>query len=306
MTNILIVGIGGVGGYFGGLLSRHFEGHPAVHIHFLSRGANLAAIQQHGVEVRYQENSFHTHPKKASDAASDFGMMDYIILCIKSYDLNGTLMDLKPCVGDHTVFVPLLNGVDSREKINKVFPKHMATDGCANVVTRLIGPGRIERYSVFQKMHFGLQGRTDPRLDQLYQIFKEAEIDVTLTPDIQKAIWSKYLFISAAAAATSYFDATFDEVTEQRERLSYFEKLVAEIVTLAKRKAIRLSPDIRERVLTMFRDAPAGATTSMHSDISNGKARTEIESLIGYVVRESQKYGLAVPHYKQVYSQLNG
>lgn len=306
MTNILIVGIGGVGGYFGGLLSRQFEEHPDVHIHFLSRGANLAAIQQHGVEVRYQENNFHTHPKKASDAASDFGMMDYIILCIKSYDLNGTLMDLKPCVGDHTVFVPLLNGVDSREKINEVFPNHLATDGCANVVARLIGPGRIERYSVFQKMHFGLQGRTDPRLDQLYQIFKEAEIDVTLTPDIQKAIWSKYLFISAAAAATSYFDATFDEVIEQRERLSYFEKLVAEIVTLAKRKAIRLSPDIRERVLTMFRDAPAGATTSMHSDISNGKARTEIESLIGYVVRESQKYGLAVPHYKQVYSQLNG
>lgn len=304
MTNILIVGIGGVGGYFGGLLSRQFEEDPAVHIHFLSRGANLAAIQKHGVEVRYQDNSFHTHAKKVSDAASDFGIMDYIILCVKSYDLGETLTGLKPCVGDHTVFVPLLNGVDSREKINEVFPNHLATDGCANVVARLIGPGRIERYSVFQKMHFGLQGRTDPRLDQLYRILREAEIDVTLTADIQKAIWSKYVFISAAAAVTSYFDATFDEVAEQRERFAYFEKLVEEIIALAKLKAIRVSPEIKEHVLTMFRDAPAGGTTSMHSDISKGKAKSEMESLIGYVVRESQKYGVAAPHYKQVYIQL--
>src|SRR5690606_39574534 len=122
--------------------------------------------------------------------------------------------------------------------------------------------------------------------------------------DINTDIRLTNVCIFAAAAVTSYFEAIFNEVAVQRERFAYFEKLVEEIIALAKLKAIRVSPEIKEHVLTMFRDAPAGGTTSMHSDISKGKAKSEIESLIGYVVRESQKYEVAARHYKQVYIQL--
>lgn len=304
MIHILIVGVGGVGGYFGGLLARRYEGDADIHIHFLSRGENLNTIQSQGIEVQFHDERFITKPSQATDSPDELPIMDYVLLCIKSYDLEITLATLTPCIDDRTVFVPLLNGVDSREKIAAHFPENLVTYGCANVVSRLVAPGRIERYSDFQKIHFGVQGRSDPRLLTLSQLLKRAEIDVTLTGRIEKAIWSKFIFISTAAAATTYFDTSFDHVVRSSEAYAQLSKLLDEVIALARAKTIDVSPNIKEDTLTMFRNAPPGSTTSMHSDFKKRNGRTELESLIGYVVKEAHRYQVNTPSYQRVYSAL--
>lgn len=304
MTNLLIVGIGGVGGYFGGLLSKAFEKNPKVQINFLSRGANLDAIKHHGIKVKSMEQSFIAHPRYVTNNPEILGLVDYIILCTKSYDLEDTLRSLTPCVGSQTTFLPLLNGVDSQSKIQRNFPKNLVADGCANVVSRLTGPGEIERFSDFQKMHFGIQGREDERLNTLLRLFIEAGIDVTLSVNIEKAIWSKFIFISSAAAATTYFDATFDQVSGEADYRDQLEQLVHEIILLAKAKKIDLDVNIKESTLHMFRQAPKGSTTSMHTDFRKKNGRTELDSLIGYVVREAKDYNIDTPVYKKVYDDL--
>ena len=89
-TKILIVGIGGVGGYYGGLLARKYENHPEIEISFVARGAHLEAIQQNGLKVIAENETFVARPAIATNNVSETGIADYIILATKSYDLAAT------------------------------------------------------------------------------------------------------------------------------------------------------------------------------------------------------------------------
>lgn len=95
-TRIVIVGIGGVGGYFGGLLSKKYTGENDIEVVFVARGEHLKEIQNKGLTVINGNDSFVTEPYLATDNYSKIGVADYIIICTKSYDLKQTIEKLKP------------------------------------------------------------------------------------------------------------------------------------------------------------------------------------------------------------------
>lgn len=305
MTHILFVGIGGVGGFFGGKLSKAFENDPNIHIHFLARGHNLTVIQQDGLQVKSDTEQFITSPTTVSDDIRQLRKMDYIILCTKSYDLESTMLSLSSCIDDRTVIVPLLNGVDSSQRIKEIFPKNLVTDGCANIITRRTAPGQIEVFSDFQTLHFGVQGIEDNRLDDLYRLFLKADIDATLTDNIWKAIWLKFIFISSAATITSYFNKSFGQIKSYPYLWSHYGQLLDEACLLAKSKGVELPSDAKDNAINMFMGAPTDATTSMHTDFLSNSGRTELESLCGYIVKEATHYNIAVPTYEKMYGYLS-
>ncbi|MFD1768737.1 ketopantoate reductase family protein [Sphingobacterium suaedae] len=305
MLNILVVGIGGIGGFFGGLLSRAYENSDEIAIHFLARGQNLSAIEANGLHVTTPTGSFITRPKTVTSKVPEHLLADYIILCTKSYDLEETIASLKNAVGPQTVLVPLLNGVDSRARIQRLYPENLVTDGCANIITRLTAPGYVENFSAFKSLHMGVEQESHERLDRLYQILYTAGVDVTLTPSIKKAIWSKFLLISTAATATSYFNKTFGEIKKSAVYTKTLRLLVHELLDVARTLGIDLPPEAAEKTWAQFVQAPDEATTSMHTDFLSEKGVTELESLTGYVVREAHASGVAVPTYENMYRYLS-
>jgi 2-dehydropantoate 2-reductase len=124
---IVIAGIGGVGGYFGGLLARAYAGNDDIEVHFIARGAHLKKIQDHGLTVIKGDVDFIAKPFLATDHLTEIGIADYIIICTKSYDLAEMLNQLAPCIGTKTVLLPLLNGVEAVEKIREQFSKSFGT-----------------------------------------------------------------------------------------------------------------------------------------------------------------------------------
>ena len=76
-TRILIAGIGGVGGYFGGLLAKSFENSNEVEIIFLARSEHLKMIQQNGLKVITKENEFIAKPFLVTDDANKIGVMGF-------------------------------------------------------------------------------------------------------------------------------------------------------------------------------------------------------------------------------------
>src|ERR1035437_10130386 len=111
-TKIVIVGLGGVGGYYGGLLARHYADNPNMEIYFVARGEHLKKVQQNGLKVITETGTFIVSPTLATDTVSEIGIADYVILTTKSYDLEATVKQINPCVGANTVILPLLNGAD--------------------------------------------------------------------------------------------------------------------------------------------------------------------------------------------------
>lgn len=154
-TKIIVAGIGGVGGYFGGHLAKQFSDSEDVEIYFLARGEHLKQIQANGLKVLNGNAQFIAKPKLATDSATEIGIADYIILCTKSYDLENIIEQLNPCIDRNTSLLPLLNGVDSAEKIKTILPSATVFNGCVYIVSHLKEAGVVENKGNIQKLFLG-------------------------------------------------------------------------------------------------------------------------------------------------------
>jgi len=303
-TKIIIAGIGGVGGYFGGLLAKEFYKSNEIEINFLARGKNLEIIKNQGLTVVKGNDSFTTKPNLITDDPDKLGKADFVILSVKSYDLEEMLFHLKNCITDKTVFLPLLNGVDSREKIQKIFPENLILDGCVYIISRLSEPGKVENSGNIEKLYFGCENIENERVEMLGNVFLKSNIDAVLSKDIETIVWEKFIFISAVATSTSFFDKTVGQIFENEELENQLKSLIEEASKLAGAKKIMLSDDIEETTLKKLKTLPFSATSSMHTDFINKKLKTELESLTGYVISESEKLELEAPTFKKMYQSL--
>ena len=303
-TKIIIAGVGGVGGYFGGLLAKHFEGDKHVEIYFVARGEHLKAIQSKGLTVIKGEKEFIAKPKLATDSPAEIGIADILIMATKSYDLEAMLDQLSPCIDKNTILLPLLNGVDSRERIQRRYPENFVLEGCVYIVARLKQAGVVENVGPMQTLYFGPDDPANNRIRAFEQLLKEAGIEAFLAPNISEVMWEKFMFISPTATATSYYNKSIGELMSDPETLEAVTTLMEEIKQVAHSKQIVVPDGITEKSLTKLRGMPFTATSSMHSDFQNRKPNTELEALTGYVIKEAQRYNLEVPSYIEMHKTL--
>lgn len=303
-TKIVIAGIGGVGGYFGGLLAKHFFDNENVEIIFLARGEHLKEIQKNGIKVIKGDDAFTAKANLATDNPSAIGIANFIIIATKSYDLESIVQQLKPCINKDTIILPLLNGVDSKERIKLLLPNNMVLDGCVYIVSRLKQNGVIENSGNIQKLYFGLDNVKNDPLCLIESLFKEANIEAYRSENISTVIWEKFIFLSPTATATCYFDKCIGELMGNNEYFSTLTALIEEVKQLANAKQITISNDITQKTLAILESLPFETTSSMHFDFQAKKLNTELETLTRYVINEGQKYHLDMPTYKKIYAEL--
>ncbi len=301
-TRIIIVGIGGVGGYFGGLLAKHYQDSTEIDIIFIARGEHLQKIKLEGLKVIGDNTEFTAIPTLATDSFSEAGPADYIILCTKSYDLEETIKQLTPCLLSDTVILPLLNGVNNASRIRALLPSHSVLDGLAYIVSHIKAPGVIENIGNTQKIFFGGDGISNDQLLLLEKMMQDAGIEATLSQTISTIVWTKFIFISAIATATSYYDQTVGEVVENHEETLF--KLIEEVTQIALAKNITLDPDIASETLQKLKKVPYQNTTSMLRDFRNKKPQTELDSLTRYVITTGQKLNISTPTYHKLFDTL--
>lgn len=303
MTKILIAGIGGVGGYYGGLLSRYSENKDNLAVYFIARGEHLKKIRELGLRVKAETEEFVTRPALATDNANEIGTVDYIILCTKSYDLDATIEQLRPCVGSSTVILPLLNGANISQRIRDLLPGTEVWEGCVYIVGRLIEPGVIESSGGLHDLFFGYENSTSERLLVMEQLMKNAGIKATLSENIRMIIWRKFIFISTTASLTSYFNVGFRDLLTDEYRKSVTLAFLNEVSAVAKAEGVVFEGDIIATTIRHIEKLPFGTTTSMHSDFQGGR-NTELDTLTKIVIDLGSKVGIDVPTYEMVYEKL--
>lgn len=298
---IAFSGIGAVGGYYGGTLAAFYEKSSEVDVFFIARGENLRVIRENGLEIKKSYKKILAKPTLATDNPAEIGPVDYLFCCTKSYDLEDNIRQLSPVIGPDTVIIPLLNGAEISEQIQKILPDNKVWKGCVYIGARLVSPGYIEKFSLKDRLFFGLNKKDKEQQDKLRSLLNNARIFVTNPDDIDIEIWKKFFMISPAATITSYFNATINEVIS--DHMDLFIALGYELKSVAEAKGIQLPEDIVFSSIQAQKMMPGNSTTSMHSDFKNGN-RTEIETLTGYVIREADALGIEVPTYKFMYKGL--
>ncbi|HEY8559602.1 MAG TPA: 2-dehydropantoate 2-reductase [Pyrinomonadaceae bacterium] len=298
---IAVVGIGGVGGFVGGRLAARFADSEEVEIVLAARGANARAIRAEGLRLVTTKGAQTVEPRLVS--ANEIGAPDLLVLCTKEYDLEETIATLENSIGARTAILPLLNGVDTRERIARGLPEADVWRGCIYIISRLVAPGVVEETGDISLIYFGDGSAGNEKTRRVETIFREAGVDAHFAENIEARIWEKFLFLSPLAASTSYLDARTREVFGDPEGKKLFDDLLAEIKLLARAKNIAFSEDAVGRSVEKLNNVPPEATSSMHNDFSRGR-QTELETLVGYVVREARRLGVPVPIYEQIYGAL--
>lgn len=300
---IVIVGIGGVGGYFGGLLAQKYQNSDEVAIFFVARGEHLKQIRKNGLKVVTGSGEFIAKPALATDNANDIGIADFIIFCTKSYDLEASIEQLKPCIGNKTNLLPLLNGVDATQRIKKCLPNAIVLQACVYIVSEIKKVGVVENMGNIQTLYFGVEQEINDQFFLFEKLLKDAHIEATCSSNILSIIWEKFIFISPTATATAYFDTCIGELLKENQDVVL--KLIDEVKQIAIAKGIKIDQKIAEKTLNKLKKLPYETTTSMHRDYKNLKPQTEIMSLTGFVVREGQKLKIETPVYKTMYEKLS-
>jgi 2-dehydropantoate 2-reductase len=298
---IAIVGIGGVGGFVGGKLAACFEDSESVQIVLAARGENEKAIRADGLKLITTNGEQLIKPKLA--ATTEIGDADLLLLCTKEYDLEETVSTLKDFIGEQTVILPLLNGVDTAERIVKILPNAEIWQGCIYITSRLIAPGVVQEKGNICLIYFGNGKAKSEKSEFVETVFRQAEIDAHFAEDIEAKMWEKFVFISALAASTSYFNATIGGVLSNQEYKNLLDDLLAEIKRVAAAKKIGISEEAIRQKFDKLPGLPPEVTSSMHTDFSSGK-RAELQSLVGYVVEQAKELNVPTPVYDKIYGEL--
>ena len=295
---LVVVGAGGVGGYFGGKLQRR-----GTAVTFVARGAHLEALRRRGLTIRSANEGEWSVPATAVEHLEGRPTADVVLLCVKSFDTEQAVEAIRPVVGLDTAVVSLQNGVDNEEKIDAALGAGRAVGGVAYVFATIEGPGVIAHTQGGRIVLGELDGQTRPRTERLRDAFTAAGVPTELSPDIRRALWDKYLAITAQAGMTALTRKPTGVLRAIPECWTMWRLLLEELAAIAAAEKVSLAADIVERILTGVAGLKPDTTSSMYHDLTHGK-RLELEALQGHALRLAERHGLPAPTLFAVYAAL--
>jgi len=296
---ITIFGTGGVGGYFGGRLAQAGED-----VTFIARGEHLRAIKSNGLRVDSSSGDFVVYPAQATDNVAEAGETDLVVLGVKAWQVPDAARAIRPVVGPGTTVVPLQNGVDAVSQLVAELGSDNVIGGLCRIVSYVVAPGHIRHAGFTPTIIIGeLDNRHSERIETIAQVFRHAGLDTTIAPDIQVALWTKFLFIASFSGVGAMADAPAGVIRSDPKWRAQMQSAMEEIYALAHARGVKLPPDSVANVMAAVDALPEDATSSMQRDIAAGKP-SELESQNGAVVRMARDARLDVPTHTLIYESL--
>ncbi len=297
---IAVFGAGGVGGYFGGRLAQ--AGEDVV---FIARGDHLKAMLKQGLKVNSVKGDFLVKPVQATNDPAQVGIVDVVLVCVKAWQVPDAAETIRPMIGPDTVALPLQNGLEAPTQLATVLGNQHVLGGLCGLSTFIIGPGHIRHAGADPWIRFGeLDNHPSERVEGLRQVFDRASgLTVEIPPDIQVALWMKFLFItvwSGVGAITRTPLGIWRSLPETRQMA---ENALKEIISVAQVHNVRLPENAMPTTMNMYDSFPPEITTSMQRDIAQGRP-SEIDAQIGAVVRFGRAADVATPLHKFIYDSL--
>jgi 2-dehydropantoate 2-reductase len=297
-----VLGSGAVGGYYGAKLAR--AGHDVT---FIARGAHLAAMREHGLQIRSPALGDFVIQAQADEDTSRVAPVDVVIVAVKAYDNASALPLVAPMVGPHTTILPLQNGVDSAGELAALYGESPVIGATTYIATALAAPGVIEQTGTHRRIVmgevFGDLPRMSDRIRAIRDALAGADIQAEAVDDGRVPIWEKFIFLVSLAGFTGASRLPIGPVWADPFTRARFLEGSREIERLARAEGVPVAADIVTRIESYVTASPGTMRSSLLIDLSQGK-RIEVEQLQGSVVRRAERLGLPVPITATLYSVL--
>jgi 2-dehydropantoate 2-reductase len=199
--------------------------------------------------------------------------------------------------------VSLQNGVDNEEVLERVLGPGHVVGGVAYVFATIESPGVIAHRFAGHVVFGELDGRASPRLEALRAAFTQAGVRAEISTDIRRALWHKYVMITAQAGMTGLTRAPIGVIRSVPESRLMYRRIAEELAALAKASGVDLGADVVDNVMKAADGLAAEAYSSLHHDLTQGR-RLELETLHGHAVRLGERLGVPTPMVFAVYAAL--
>ena len=291
---ILVIGAGGVGGYFGARLAE--VGHKVV---FAARGAHAQAMQEKGLKVLSGSGELYLPEVQLLDRLAEPGRFDLALVCVKLGDTEAAGELLKEVAGPETAILSTQNGIEGEAILARVLGRDDILGGATYISAHIKEPGVIEHVTSHARIVFGeLSGRETARARAILQAFSSAKFESELVGDIEMQLWRKFVLLAAFSGACTLRREDCGTLREGEGRALY-EALIRETVAVGRAKGIAFEEGFEEKVLGNIERLPASMKPSMLIDLERGKP-LELPWLSGAVARLGDELGVPTPASHQV------
>lgn len=297
---VVIFGSGGVGGYFGGRLAQAGE-----NVTFIARGEHLKAIQEAGLKVSSIQGDFLIYPAQATDSTESIGTVDLIILATKAWHLDSAFKKIEHLIGENTIILPLLNGMEHIDTLISRFGSKHILGGLCRISVFIESPGHIRHVGVNPYIAFGeLDNSKSERVLSIHKMFSNIEnITAEIPADINAAMWEKYVFISGTSGVGAFARKPINEYRDNSDLRSMLINAMTETANIALARGIQLSETLVDEIMKRIDVAPAGMIPSMQKDMMEGRP-SELDDQIGGVIRMGKALNIPTPTHEKIYAEL--
>jgi 2-dehydropantoate 2-reductase len=298
-VRIAVVGVGGVGGYFGGRLAQ-----AGADVIFIARGDNLAALREQGLRIESIIGDAFVAPVQATDEPVQAGPVDMVLVATKTWQLDEAIDLMRPLIGPETGVVPLLNGVEASDRLAAALGESHALNGICYIFVARVAPGVVRHSGIHPLIIFGERdNRRTARVEALRDWLERAGVRVTIPPDIDAEVWRKFVFGATTSGLGAVTRAPMGVLRELPETRPLFVQGMREIVAVAQACGIALGEETVTAALVQLDALPYETTASMQRDIMDGRP-SELEAQNGAVARLGAAAGVPTPLHTFIYATL--
>ena len=295
---VAVMGTGGVGGYFGGLLAR-----AGNEVTFVARGPHLDAIRQHGLRVESANDGDFTVHGNAVEDTSQVGEQELVLFTVKMYHNEGAIQAVKPLMGPNSLVLTLQNGIDNGEQLVEAFGRDRVLIGSCYMEGRIKEPGVVTQggpgVAAFGELDIGISDRCR----QLLAVFQEASWRVDLHENMPGMLWKKFSYLAGSAAVGAATRTVFGEMRSIPETRAIIRGAIEEILEVGRASGAPIMEDSLDWCMTSLDNFPATGMSSLGKDFLEGRP-VELDGLTGAAIKIAREYGVSTPINDTLYGIL--
>ncbi|MFY8093679.1 MAG: ketopantoate reductase family protein [Niveispirillum sp.] len=284
---ILILGAGGVGGYFGGRLME-----AGANVSFLVRPRRQAQLMENWLRVESPHGNIRVPAQTVTKARKPY---DLVLLTCKAWDLDAAIDSVTPAMGPDSILMPLLNGVRHMEVLDRAFGRERVMGGLCHIPITLDEQGVVRHLSTIHKLVFGARHEGQlAAVAALAEAFRPTCVDWHLSDNIMQDLWEKYFFLATLAGSTCLMRGTVGSINRQPGGTDFMKALLAECAAVATAEGYAPRTALLDEYGGQIVDAGSKVNASMARDVAKG-GRTEAEHILGDLASRARAHGLATP-----------
>ena len=296
---IAIFGAGGLGGYYGARLQQ-----AGNQVGFIARGAHLAAIREQGLRILSPLGDAHLQDLHISDDPADIGPVDAVIVAVKTWQIPEVARALSPLLGEQTVVVPFLNGVEASDGLAAVIGEGCVVGGLSKVFAMVESPGVIRHFHTEAHVEMGeLDGGVSDRIHALCRVFEGAGVGSSASGDIRSALWKKLLMVASWSGLGALARSPMGTMRGDPQIRALVEQSMDEGIAVGQARGHAVDTTFKDELWAFYEAMPETATSSMMRDILAGRP-SELDAWNGAIVRFGLEMNVATPVQHMTYALL--